>query len=173
MADVSATRASTQATQWVNAPREVVYRAFLDQDAVAAWQHPDGMRLQIHEFEPGEGGRFRVSLTYENAADSPGKTSDTTDTYHGWFARLIPYTTITQVVEFESAKEEFAGEMRITVTLATGIPEERCQRINLGYADYREIDPTAWVGREEEGILYVPHAGERLYRMRGDQVSAG
>lgn len=118
MADVSATRASTQATQWVNAPREVVYRAFLDQDAVAAWQHPDGMRLQIHEFEPGEGGRFRVSLTYENAADSPGKTSDTTDTYHGWFALLIPYTTITQVVEFESAKEEFAGEMRITVTLA-------------------------------------------------------
>src|SRR6266581_223643 len=30
---------------------------------------------------------------------------------------------------------------RISVTLATGIPEERCRRINLGYADYREIDP--------------------------------
>lgn len=57
---------------------------------------------------------------------------------------------------------------RITVTLATGIPEERCRRINLGYADYREIDPTEWVGREEEGILYVPHAGERLYRIRPD-----
>ncbi|HZC07596.1 MAG TPA: lactate racemase domain-containing protein [Ktedonobacterales bacterium] len=56
---------------------------------------------------------------------------------------------------------------RITVTLATSIPEERCRRINLGYADYREIDPTAWVGREHEGILYVPHAGERLYRVRG------
>ncbi|HEX5158455.1 MAG TPA: lactate racemase domain-containing protein [Ktedonobacterales bacterium] len=56
---------------------------------------------------------------------------------------------------------------RITVTLATSIPEERCRRINLGYADYREIDPTEWVGREEEGILYVPHAGERLYRLRG------
>ena len=56
---------------------------------------------------------------------------------------------------------------RITVTLATGIPEERCRRINLGFADYREIDPTAWVGREEEGVLYVPHAGERLYRVRG------
>ena len=57
---------------------------------------------------------------------------------------------------------------RITVTLATGIPEERCRRINLGYADYREIDSTEWVGREEEGILYVPHAGERLYRLRGE-----
>jgi nickel-dependent lactate racemase len=56
---------------------------------------------------------------------------------------------------------------RIAVTLATGIPEERCRRINLGYADYRAIDPAAWIGREADGILYVPHAGERLYRLRG------
>jgi hypothetical protein len=55
---------------------------------------------------------------------------------------------------------------RISVTLATSIPEERCRRINLGYADYREIDPTEWIGREQEGVLYVPHAGERLYRIR-------
>ena len=53
---------------------------------------------------------------------------------------------------------------RIQVTLATGIPEERCRRINLGYADYRAIDPHEWAGREEEGILLVPHAGEVLYR---------
>jgi len=56
---------------------------------------------------------------------------------------------------------------RIAVTLATGIPEERCRRINLGYADYREIDPEAWKGREQEGVLFVPHAGEMLYRARG------
>src|SRR5438876_1763020 len=56
---------------------------------------------------------------------------------------------------------------RISVTLATGIPEERCQRINLGYADYRKIDPEAWRGREQEGILFVPHAGEMLYRAHG------
>jgi nickel-dependent lactate racemase len=53
---------------------------------------------------------------------------------------------------------------RIQVTLATGIPEERCRRINLGYADYRTIDPRAWAGREAEGILLVEHAGEMLYR---------
>jgi nickel-dependent lactate racemase len=53
---------------------------------------------------------------------------------------------------------------RIQVTLATGIPEERCRRINLGYTDYRTIDPQAWAGREVEGILLVPHAGETLYR---------
>jgi nickel-dependent lactate racemase len=53
---------------------------------------------------------------------------------------------------------------RIRVTLATGIPEERCRRVNLGYADYRTIDPEEWAGREEEGVLLVPHAGETLYR---------
>ena len=56
---------------------------------------------------------------------------------------------------------------RIQVTLATGIPEARCRLVNLGYRDYREIDPKAWENREEEGILLVPHAGEMLYRANG------
>jgi nickel-dependent lactate racemase len=54
---------------------------------------------------------------------------------------------------------------RIQVTLATGIPEERCRRVNLGYLDYRTINPREWAGREAEGLLLVPHAGEMLYRM--------
>ncbi len=53
---------------------------------------------------------------------------------------------------------------RIAVTLATGIPEERCRLVNLGYADYRKINPEEWKDREQEGILLVPHAGEMLYR---------
>jgi len=56
---------------------------------------------------------------------------------------------------------------RIQVTLATAIPEERCRRVNLGYADCRKIDPEEWKGREDEGILLVPHAGEMLYRTAG------
>ncbi|MDE3229975.1 MAG: DUF2088 domain-containing protein [Chloroflexota bacterium] len=54
---------------------------------------------------------------------------------------------------------------RIAVTLATGIPRERCERINLGYRNYREIDPRAWADREDEGLLRVEHAGELLYRL--------
>ena len=53
---------------------------------------------------------------------------------------------------------------RIQVTLATAIPEERCRRINLGYLDYREIDPAGWEDREDEGLLTVHNAGEMLYR---------
>ena len=54
---------------------------------------------------------------------------------------------------------------RIAVTLATGIPQERCERINLGYRDYRTLDPRAWANREDEGLLLVEHAGEMLYRL--------
>lgn len=55
---------------------------------------------------------------------------------------------------------------RIQVTLATGIAEARCRRIDLGYADYRTINPAEWAGREDEGLLLVEHAGEVLYRLR-------
>ncbi len=56
---------------------------------------------------------------------------------------------------------------RIQVTLATGISEERCRRINLGYLDPAGIRVDDWTGREDEGILVVPRAGEMLYRLKG------
>ncbi len=52
------------------------------------------------------------------------------------------------------------------VTLATGIPEERCRRVNLGYLDPREIISSEWEHREAEGILVVRNAGEMLYRAK-------
>ena len=54
---------------------------------------------------------------------------------------------------------------RIQVTLATGIPRERCERVNLGYLDPATVHIAEWSGREEEGILVVPKAGEMLYRI--------
>jgi nickel-dependent lactate racemase len=56
---------------------------------------------------------------------------------------------------------------RIRVSLATGIPEERCRRINLGYIDPASIDVKEWQDRESDGILAVPRAGEMLYRLKG------
>jgi nickel-dependent lactate racemase len=52
---------------------------------------------------------------------------------------------------------------RIRVTLATSIPRERCERINLGYLDPATIDPKTWDGGGN--TLVVPRAGEMLYRM--------
>ncbi len=55
---------------------------------------------------------------------------------------------------------------RIQVTLATSIPEERARRINLGYLDPATVKVEEWQGREDEGILVVPRAGEMLYRLK-------
>ncbi len=54
---------------------------------------------------------------------------------------------------------------RILVTLATQIPEDVCRSINLGYRDPATIHVEDYEGREDEGILYVPEAGEMLYRL--------
>ncbi|MDP6047166.1 MAG: lactate racemase domain-containing protein [Phycisphaerae bacterium] len=55
---------------------------------------------------------------------------------------------------------------RIDVTLATGIPEDVCREINLGYRDPASIDVSYWAGGESEGRLYIPKAGEMLYRLK-------
>lgn len=55
---------------------------------------------------------------------------------------------------------------RIKVTLATGIPEERCRKLCLGYMDPAGINLDEWRDREDEGILLVPKAGEMLYRLK-------
>lgn len=53
----------------------------------------------------------------------------------------------------------------VSVTLATGISPEICQRINLGYRDPKTIRQADYANREAEGVLLVPKAGEMLYRL--------
>ncbi len=81
---------------------------------------------------------------------------------------LAHSTHVKGIGTFEGGKEL----PRISVVLATGIPEETCTRINLGYRDPKTIDPREYQGREEEGILHVPKAGEMLYRLRDDPFAA-
>jgi uncharacterized protein YndB with AHSA1/START domain len=110
---------STQVSTIIKAPREQVYQAFLEPDAVAEWLSPDGMKGHVEIFEPRVGGKLRMSLTYLDQKDRPrGKTSEDVDTSEGTFVELIPNEKIVQVFEFESDQPEFAGEMRITWSLA-------------------------------------------------------
>lgn len=54
----------------------------------------------------------------------------------------------------------------VRVTLASKISAEDCARLNLGYLDPAKINVDDWKDKEDEGILYVPKAGEILYRMK-------
>jgi lactate racemase len=53
-----------------------------------------------------------------------------------------------------------------TVTLASKIPANVCKQINLGYMNLHDINIAEWQNREVEGILYVPKAGEMLYKVK-------
>ncbi|MGB8984589.1 MAG: hypothetical protein WCC12_22165, partial [Anaerolineales bacterium] len=54
----------------------------------------------------------------------------------------------------------------VRVTLASEISADDCARLNLGYLDPNKVNLDAWKDREDQGILYVPKAGEILYRKR-------
>lgn len=62
--------------------------------------------------------------------------------------------------------EDGVEKPRVTVTLATSIPEAECRAINLNYRDPDSINPDDWRDREDEGLLLVPDAGEILYRLK-------
>lgn len=67
-------------------------------------------------------------------------------------------TTITEGVETP----------RITLTLASQVPRERCERLGLNWRDYTSIDVGTWKDRVREGILFVPNAGEQLFKLKKD-----
>ncbi|MEU0372205.1 SRPBCC domain-containing protein [Streptomyces sp. NPDC006283] len=107
---------STRVSRHIKATRPAVYRALLDAAAIAQWRVPDGMTSEVHEFEPREGGRFRVSLTYD-APVGTGKSAPQTDTYHGHFATLVPDEKVIEVLQFETADPALGGTMTMTTTL--------------------------------------------------------
>lgn len=107
---------STQITCHIRAPRARVYAALLDPEAIRRWKVPDGMTSQIHEFDPREGGRVRISLTYGDTKAS-GKTRAQTDTYQGRFVRLVPDTEVVEIDEFETDDPALQGEMTSRITL--------------------------------------------------------
>ncbi len=54
---------------------------------------------------------------------------------------------------------------RIQVTLATQIPREVCERINMGWRDPASIRIEDFAQREDEGVLLVRKAGEMLFQL--------
>src|SRR5262245_52993674 len=107
--------ASTVVSSLIDAPREAVYRAFLDPAAVASWLPPGSMTGVIHTFEPREGGTIRMSLVYsEDDTTARGKSSARTDTFRGRVVALVPNERIVWAVVFESADPSFAGEMTVS-----------------------------------------------------------
>ena len=75
---------------------------------------------------------------------------------------LAHSTHVRGIGKFENGVEH----CRAKVTLATRIPRETCEKINLGYRDPDSIELEEFANREDEGVLLVRKAGEMLYQLR-------
>jgi nickel-dependent lactate racemase len=79
----------------------------------------------------------------------------------------IPWSVLAHSTHVKGAGRFLDGveQPRVEVVLATGISEEVCARIGLGYRDPRGIEPAEFEGRERDGVLCVRRAGEMLHRL--------
>ena len=78
--------------------------------------------------------------------------------YH--LADLAHSTHLRGAGSYDAATGE---RLRVTVTLATAIPENVVRSVNLDYLDPGSVDIEAWSA--DPDTLVVPDAGERLYRL--------
>ncbi len=81
--------------------------------------------------------------------------------------RGMPWAVLAHSTHVKGAGSYQGGveEPRIEVVLATGLPEELCRKLNLGYLDPGSVRLEDYRGREAEGVLLVDPAGETLYRL--------
>lgn len=99
------------------ASADAIYGAFADPDALMAWLPPGTMTGRLLEYDFREGGRYRIELTYDDAAaGAVGKTSSRSDVSSGSFLALDAGKRIVQSVEFESTDAAFAGTMIMSWT---------------------------------------------------------
>lgn len=118
MANAPTSKRTDSGSKFIRASPHIIYEAMLNQDAVAAWRPPAGMKAEVYAFEPREGGIYRMAFIYQDKAyATAGKTSGNADVFEGRFVELVPDERVVEEVVFESDDPAFAGTMTITTTL--------------------------------------------------------
>jgi uncharacterized protein YndB with AHSA1/START domain len=91
----------------LRAPPEVVYKAFLDADALARWLPPYGFTAKVHQMDAKVGGTFRMSFT--NFRTGNGHS------FGGSFLELVPGQRLRYTDKFDDPN--LPGEIVVTVDL--------------------------------------------------------
>ncbi|MFM5820256.1 SRPBCC family protein [Aeromonas sanarellii] len=91
----------------LKAPPERVYRAFIDEDALAKWLPPHGFTCKVAHLEARVGGSFRMA--FSNFATGHSHA------FGGEYLALEPGKHIRYTDRFDDPN--LPGEMRVTITL--------------------------------------------------------
>ena len=103
-----------QASRVIRAPHRRVFEAFVNEAAIARWLPPAGARAIIKEFDPRPGGAFKMTLVFDGAGRTKGKTTRNSDTVEGSFVSVIAPKLIEQEFTFVSEDPQFAGRLLVT-----------------------------------------------------------
>ena len=88
------------------APPDLLYRAFLDPDAMAKWLPPHGFTGRVLSMDARVGGRYRMQFTNFSNGQSHA--------FGGEYLELVPGERIVHTDGFDDPN--LPGEMRTTIT---------------------------------------------------------
>ena len=100
---------SVQLHRVLRATPERIYRAFLDQDAMAKWLPPNGFTGKVHHMDAKVGGGYKMSFT--------NFTSGNSHSFGGKYVELKAHEFIRYTNQFDNPG--LPGEMTTTVRLRT------------------------------------------------------
>jgi uncharacterized protein YndB with AHSA1/START domain len=91
----------------LKASPELVYKAFLDPDALSRWLPPHGFLCKVFHLEPAVGGTFKMAFTQFSNGQS--------HSFGGEYVELVPHERIRYTDVFDDPN--LPGTMEVTVEL--------------------------------------------------------
>jgi uncharacterized protein YndB with AHSA1/START domain len=115
-----------------------VYRAFLEEDALAKWLPPNGFTCTVHHCEPKVGGTFKMSFR--------NFTNGQSHSFGGEYLELIPGEKLRYTDRFDDPN--LPGEIEVTVELRKVLMGTELSIVQAGIPDVIPVE-ACYLGWQE------------------------
>jgi uncharacterized protein YndB with AHSA1/START domain len=131
----------------IDAPRDLVFKAWSDPEHIVAWFGPAGMAIETHEIDIREGGRWRFDMVTEDGTRYSNRML---------FRRIIAPKMIE--VEHGEDVDDDPAKFRMLVTF-----DEQSNGKTI--LTLRQMHPTAALRAEKMGFGAVEYGGQTLDKL--------
>ena len=121
---------------------ERLYRAFLDEDAMAKWLPPHGFTGKVRELEAKVGGTYRMSFA--------NFTTGQSHSFGGKYLELVPHERLRYTDTFDDPN--LPGEIQVTITLKKVSCGTEMMVVQEGIPDVIPVE-SCYLGWQESLIL--------------------